>query len=265
MVNFLTTFDEIQEEAVRLLSLRPCEIKKLDAEIVINLYCAFAKWVGSHIAEYADKYNYPCYGFRIERIHKYLGYCSGKWITIDINSMFLSEINLKELILHELTYVIHYNYEPEFWNQLVSNLNAENLLEEGNKDHIFEVRVNNYGVRLLYDNGNRVGVCFQSKDALVRGIYVNIDGYNLTHQQYIYKQLPRLGILWNRIMDKNGNRRLLDMSRLCDNGWHLPLWDVWNKYFERYGLFELNVPMCDDIFRIKPFKKLRLRNRGPHN
>lgn len=116
MVNFLTTFDEIQEEAVRLLSLRPCEIKKLDAEIVINLYCAFAKWVGSHIAEYADKYNYPCYGFRIKRIHKYLGYCSGGWIAIDINSMFLSEINLKELILHELTYVIHYNYEPEFWN-----------------------------------------------------------------------------------------------------------------------------------------------------
>ena len=152
MVNYLTTFDEIQEEAVRLLSLRPCEIKKLDAEIVINLYCAFAKWVGSHIAEYAEKINYPCYGFRIERIHKSLGYCSGKWITIDINSMFLSEINLKELILHELTYVIHYNYEPEFWNQLVSNLNAENLLEEGNKDHIFEVRVNNYGVRLLYDN-----------------------------------------------------------------------------------------------------------------
>ena len=123
----------------------------------------------------------------------------------------------------------------------------------------------NYDTPSLYDNGNRVGVCFQSKDALGRGIYVNIDGYNLTHQQYIYKQLPRLGILWNRIMDKNGNRRLLDMSRLCDNGWHLPLWDVWNKYFERYGLFELNVPMCDDIFRIKPFKKLRLRNRGPHN
>ena len=38
MVNYLTTFDEIQEEAVRLLSLRPCEIKKLDAEIVIYVF-----------------------------------------------------------------------------------------------------------------------------------------------------------------------------------------------------------------------------------
>ena len=80
-----------------------------------------------------------------------------------------------------------------------------------------------------------------------------------------YRNIYEEVLLWNRIMDKNGNRRELDMSRLCDNGWHLPLWDVWNKYFERYGLFELSVPMCDDIFRIKPFKKLRLSNRGPHN
>ena len=271
MVNYLTTFDEIQAEAIRLLSLRPCEIKKLDVGVVMNLYCAFAKWVGSHIAEFASKYNYPCCGFSIERVHKnksLLGYCYGNYVSIDIKAMFISEINLKELILHEMTHTIHHNHEPEFWNKLVLSLNGENLLEEGNKNHVFEIRINNDGVRELYDNRKRVGVYYLSKDA--RGMYVHptIIGYHVTHQQFRYKQLSRQRGLWNRILHKNGERRELDMSRLCDNGWHLPLWDVWNEYFERYGLFTLNVPMCypDSIHRLKAFNRPNpLRKRGPHN
>ena len=55
MEKHLATFEEIKAEAKALKKLTPYRIKKMDIETFINLYCAYAKWLGDNLARFSEK------------------------------------------------------------------------------------------------------------------------------------------------------------------------------------------------------------------
>lgn len=240
----MTSFDEIQAEASRLLALSSYRIKKIDVEPIINLYCAFAKWIGNQLELYAKKYDYNCTAYRLERLYYKIGYCHGKVVSIALNCLFdySSEKNIKEILLHELAHTIFPNHEPEFWQQLVGTLNGENLLDENNKNHVFEIRINENGERELYDNG--IAVSQFTSSGNMRG------GWSLTHS---YEQLRSqrdperwlshddraMRALMSRVIDAKGERRMEDKCHQSS------LSPIWNDFLERYGLYEITPMFCE--------------------
>ena len=90
MEKHLATFEEIKAEAKALKKLTPYRIKKMDIETFINLYCAYAKWLGDNLARFSEKYNYEMYyGYRLENPIGKEGYCEGGHVGVHFKTLFM--------------------------------------------------------------------------------------------------------------------------------------------------------------------------------
>lgn len=237
MEKHLITFEEIKAKANALKKLTPYRIKIMDIEIFINLYCAYAKWIGDNLACFSEKYNYDMYhGFSLEnRIRN--GSCDGTMVRINFKTLFwYGEIGIKELLLHELAHTKYNNHEVEFWNQLVFTLNEENLLFN-NRIHVFETKTTINGERVLLNNGRYFGLYYKNCHNMAMCNRVTMDRCKCENVQTV-------SAIVGKVLH-GGRRRWLDMSVLCENGKHMPLWSTWERYMECYGLLDRKLKFRD--------------------
>ena len=223
---------EIKAEAKALKKLTPYRIKKMDIEIFINLYCAYAKWIGDNLARFSEKYNYDIYGYRLDNPIGLNGYFDGNHVGVHFDTLFTyREIGIKELLLHELAHTKFHHHEVEFWNQLVFTLNEENLLFN-DRIHVFKTETKISGERVLLDNGNLFGIykkdtCkMESCSNLTMDLQYGTQANGRTVLAIVGKVLKRGSIRW------------LYRAELCENEKHMPLWPMWKRYMESYGLFD---------------------------
>ena len=81
MIPYLSTFEQIQQEAQKLVNLKIKDIRCLDEEVVINLWCAFIAVAYQKAAFFAAKYNFSgfsgkLYLFNSNRLTGAIGKCT---------------------------------------------------------------------------------------------------------------------------------------------------------------------------------------------
>ena len=245
MERYLTTFEEIQAEAIRLRQFSAYQIKKMNVEIFINLYCAYAKWIGDNLAIYSQKYKYDFTEFRLERMTGKDGYCAWDTIAINYKTLYSSEPSTRECLLHELAHTIYHNHEVEFWNQLASTLKSEKLITE---IPVFEIKsikleYSNCVDRALFCNGELFGVYYQSKTAVGMRYCGRLIGNKNSFQPFEFDtwlhNRKSMSAIMSRVFDVRGKRKQFDNKILSENGCHMSLMPIWNSYYDYYGLDSL--------------------------
>ena len=231
MEPYLTTFEEIQAKAKRLQQFTAYRIKKMDIEVYINLYCAYAKWIGDNLAMYCQKYKYCCTELRLERLTGKAGYCDGKEIVIDFKTLYSPELSVREILLHELAHTIYNHHEIEFWNQLASTLKSEKLITKIPVFEIKSIKLNysNCFDRALFCNGELFGVYYQSKNACSMRSCGHLTSDKTTHHSFVLESWlhnrKSMSAIMSRIFDVKGNRKISNS-----------LMPIWDSYFDYYGL-----------------------------
>ena len=231
MEPYLTTFEEIQAEAKRLQQFTAYRIKKMDIEMFINLYCAYAKWIGDNLARYCQKYKYLCTEYGLYRLTHCGGCCCGNTVDIDFKTLFSAELSVREVLLHELAHTIFLNHEIEFWNQLASTLKSEKLITE---NPVFEIKsiklkYSNCEDRALFCNGELFGVYYQSINAKGMRSCGHLTGNKTTLHPFVFESWQHnrksMSAIMSRFFDVRGNRKTSDSL--------IPIWD---SYYNYYGL-----------------------------
>ena len=257
MIPYLSTFEQIQQEAQKLINLKIKDIRCLDEEVVINLWCAFIAVAYQKAAFFAAKYNFSgfsgkLYLFNSKGLIRSIGECTrdGR-IGLNPDLVFLQEVVLNEVILHELTHTLYYHHPIEFWQHL------ENLLyEEG----IYHVKRN-----------------FVLKQVSGR-LYLACEGIDLKDINIIGEYSPKKGIRGVRMLQTVKRQRMhgdydrtLELKKrvfyrteICayrkannttiivdDNGEFIFTRPIWEKYMERYNISD--VLQIDAYDRTYPF------------
>ena len=103
MIPYLSTFEQIQQEAQKLVNLKIKDIRCLDEEVVINLWCAFIAVAYQKAAFFAAKYNFSgfsgkLYLFNSNRLTGTIGKCTrdGR-IGLNPDLVFYQEVCLNEV------------------------------------------------------------------------------------------------------------------------------------------------------------------------
>ena len=124
-------------EANRLASYSLREIRTMDEEYIVNVYCAFMSIVQKKVREYSKKHfgNTPITMY-FERLRyamaSFSGDRSGGTICFDPEDVFyiMTDECLNELLLHELTHSIYMGHKLEFWQHLQHVLYLEGIIKE---------------------------------------------------------------------------------------------------------------------------------------
>ena len=252
MIPYLSTFEQIQQEAQKLVNLKIKDIRCLDEEVVINLLCAFIAVAYQKAAFFAAKYNFSgfsgkLYLFNSNRLTGAIGRCTrdGR-IGLNPDLVFLQEVVLNEVILHELTHTIYHHHPIEFWQHL------ENLLyEEG----IYHVKRN---FVLKQVSGRLYLACegIDLKDINIIGEYSPKKGIRGVQMLQIDKY-QRMHWDYDRILELK--KRVFYRTEICayrkannttiivdDNGEFIFTRPIWEKYMERYNISDvLQIDACD--------------------
>ena len=257
MIPYLSTFEQIQQEAQKLVNLKIKDIRCLDEEVVINLLCAFIAVAYQKAAFFAAKYNFSgfsgkLYLFNSNRLTGAIGRCTrdGR-IGLNPDLVFSQEVCLNEVILHELTHTIYHHHPIEFWQHL------ENLLyEEG----IYHVKRN---FVLKQVSGRLYLACegIDLKDINIIGEYSPKKGIRGVQMLQIDKY-QRMHWDYDRILELK--KRVFYRTEICayrkannttiivdDNGEFIFTRPIWEKYMERYNISD--VLQIDAYDRTYPF------------
>ena len=245
MIPYLSTFEQIQQEAQKLVNLKIKDIRCLDEEVVINLWCAFIAVAYQKAAFFAAKYNFSgfsgkLYLFNSKGLIRSIGKCTrdGR-IGLNPDLVFLQEVVLNEVILHELTHTIYHHHPIEFWQHL------ENLLyEEG----IYHVKRN---FVLKQVSGRLYLACegIDLKDINIIGEYSPKKGIRGVQMLQIDKY-QRMHWDYDRILELK--KRVFYRTEICayrkannttiivdDNGEFIFTRPIWEKYMERYNISDV--------------------------
>lgn len=245
MIPYLSTFEQIQQEAQKLVDLKIKDIRCLDEEVVINLWCAFIAVAYQKAAFFAAKYNFSgfsgkLYLFNSKGLIRSIGECTrdGR-IGLNPDLVFLQEVVLNEVILHELTHTIYHHHPIEFWQHL------ENLLyEEG----IYHVKRN---FVLKQVSGRLYLACegIDLKDMNIIGEYSPKKGIRGVQMLQIDKY-QRMHWDYDRILELK--KRVFYRTEICayrkannttiivdDNGEFIFTRPIWEKYMERYNISDV--------------------------
>ena len=257
MIPYLSTFEQIQQEAQKLINLKIKDIRCLDEEVIINLWCAFIAVAYQKAAFFAAKYNFSGFSGKLyllnsNRLTGAIGKCTrGGRIGLNPDLVFYQEVDLNEVILHELTHTIYFHHRIEFWQHL------ENL---------------------LYEEGiNPVKRNFVLKP--VRGqLYLACEGIDLKDINIIGEYSPKKGIRGVQMLQTvkcqrmHGDydrtlelkKRVFYKTEICayrkannttiivdDNGEFIFTRPIWEKYMERYNISD--VLQIDAYDRTYPF------------
>lgn len=245
MIPYLSTFEQIQQEAQKLVNLKIKDIRCLDEEVIINLWCAFIAVAYQKAAFFAAKYNFSGFSGKLyllnsNRLTRAIGRCTrGGLIGLNPDLVFFQEVCLNEIILHELTHTIYFHHRIEFWQHL------ENLLYEE-------------GIKQVKRN-------FVLKP--VRGqLYLACEGIDLKDINIIGYYSPKKGIRGVQMLQTvecqrmHGDydrslelkKRIFYRTEICayrkannttiivdDNGEFIFTRPIWEKYMERYNISDV--------------------------
>ncbi|MBO5827652.1 MAG: DUF45 domain-containing protein, partial [Paludibacteraceae bacterium] len=245
MIPYLSTFEQIQQEAQKLVNLKIKDIRCLDEEVVINLWCSFRAVAYQKAAFFASKYYFSgfsgkLYLFNSKGLIRSIGKCTrdGR-IGLNPDLVFLQEVVLNEVILHELTHTLYSHHPIEFWQHL------ENLLyEEG----IYHVKRN---FVLKQVSGRLYLACegIDLKDINIIGEYSPKKGIRGVQMLQIDKY-QRMHWDYDRILELK--KRVFYRTEICayrkannttiivdDNGEFIFTRPIWEKYMERYNISDV--------------------------
>lgn len=245
MVPYLSNFDQIKQEAYRLLSYSLPEIRSMDEEYVINLCCAFVASAHKKLTEYSNKY----FGGELGEVYllwnQYLwGQCCGRGGNIGLNPIMIfraEENQICETLMHELTHYIHHQHHLPFWQHLQHLLFLEGLIAEEKPLRPEESEVK--GRYVLYLGEEKVtdfwfysesygfkGLHFVQPDGKYSDMDIQIENKRLIEEILLQKLFKYQDlIVWRRA--NNSATFLVD-----DAGNFIPMRPLWDKYIERYHL-----------------------------
>ena len=257
MIPYLSTFEQIQQEAQKLVNLKIKDIRCLDEEVVINLWCAFIAVAYQKAAFFAAKYNFSgfsgkLYLFNSNRLTGAIGRCTrdGR-IGLNPDLVFSQEVVLNEVILHELTHTIYHHHRIEFWQHLENLLYEEGINPVKRKFVLKPVRGRLYfayeGIDL--EDINIIG--YYSLKKGIRGV-----------QMLQTVECQRMHWDYDRILELK--KRVFYRTEICayrkannttiivdDNGEFIFTRPIWEKYMERYNISD--VLQIDAYDRTYPF------------
>lgn len=225
MPPYLSNFEQIHHEAIRLAGYRMNEIRNMDEEYIINACCACVAVAYTKIQKYAEKY-FGGFSSKINLFYPklYQGryYFESGNISINPNVIFSKEECFNEVLLHELTHSIYYDHSIEFFQHLQHLLYLEGLIKEKKDFRICEQsgsyavyygdsRINN-GKRIMMRFIETGGGCWSD----------NIE--SLFRRVFYYQDILRYR--------KTGTSSYL----IDDNNNFISMEPIWRKYALRYNI-----------------------------
>lgn len=224
MPPYLSNFEQIHHEAVRLAGHKMNEIRNMDEEFIINACCACVAVAYTKIQKYGEKY-FGGFSSKINLFYHKL--CQGRYhfesgnISINPDVIFSKEECFNEVLLHELTHSIYHDHRIEFWQHLQHLLYLEGLIKEKKDFRICEQSGSYavyYGDRRI-NNGKRIMMRFIETGG---GCWSdNIE--SLFRRVFYYQDLLRYR--------KTGTSYLID-----DNNNFISMEPIWRKYVLRYNI-----------------------------
>ncbi len=259
MIPILLTFEQIHQEAQRLIDFKITDIRHLDEAYVINLMCAFIAIAYKMVTAYAKKYNLSGFNGKLDLINSKRagGRCSDQG-RISLNPMvvFGNERCLRYIVLHELAHTKHHHHRVEFWEYLQQILYAEKIINEVKP---FKLLTDSYGHLQLYWGYEQVTgnswdqMIYQAKEGfkyiefLPSSDYYGENGNIDKKLALISRVFAKEKILKYRKADNN--TFLAD-----DDGAGLPLLPIWDEYIDGYNIrsfFDYKM----DVLGVARFKK----------
>lgn len=245
MIPYLSTFEQIQQEAQKLINLKIKDIRCLDEEVVINLWCAFIAVAYQKAAFFAAKYNFSgfsgkLYLFNSNRLTGAIGRCTrdGR-IGLNPDLVFSQEVHWNQLILHELTHTIYLHHRIEFWQHLENLLYEEGINPVKRKFVLKPVRGRLYFACEGIDLEDIKIIGYYSLKKGIRGVPM---------LQTI--ECQRMHWDYDRILELK--KRVFYRTEICayrkannttiivdDNGEFIFTRPIWEKYMERYNISDV--------------------------
>ena len=252
MIPYLSTFEQIQQEAQKLVNLKIKDIRCLDEEVVINLWCAFIAVAYQKAAFFAAKYNFSgfsgkLYLFNSNRLTGAIGRCTrdGR-IGLNPDLVFSQEVCLNEVILHELTHTIYLHHRIEFWQHLENLLYEEGINPVKRKFVLKPVRGRLYFACEGIDLKDINIIGYYSPKKGIRGVQMlQIDKYQRMHWDYdrILELKKRVFYRTEICAYRKANNTTIIVD---DNGEFIFTRPIWEKYMERYNISDvLQIDACD--------------------
>lgn len=223
---YLSNFEQIHHEAIRLAGYKMNEICNMDEEYIINVLCAFVAVAYNKIQKYAEKY-FGGFSNKINLFYNKLvmgryDFVSGN-ISINPDIIFYEEDVFDEVLLHELTHSIYHDHRIEFWQHLQHLFYLEGLIKEEKEFRISEQsgsRAVYYGERKIGNNDQRIMMHFVENSGSDR--YDNIE--KLFRRVFYYQDIMRYR--------KTGTSSYL----IDDNNNFISMEPIWRKYALRYNI-----------------------------
>ena len=265
MIPTLLSFEQIQQEAKRLVELRITDIRHLDEEYVVNLLCAFIAVANKMTNSYAEKYNLTGFNGKLSVVNSKRagGRCSDVG-QISLNPMvvFGNEQYLRYIILHELAHTKFHHHRVEFWEYLQQLLYSENIINEVKP---FRLVVDSHGHLQLYWGEEQItgnswrNMFYRTKEGygdisfLPDSGYAGEDGIS-----------DKKSALMSRVFEKeklSKYRKAKNNTYLVDNE-NIPLSmrPIWDKYIDIYGIRSFFV-LTMDMWSLARSKDTRLNVR----
>lgn len=265
MIPILLTFEQIQQEAKRLIDLKISDIRHLDEDYVVNLLCAFIAVAYKMTTAYAEKYNLTGFNGKLDLINSKRagGRCSDQG-RISLNPMvvFGNERCLRYIVLHELAHTKHHHHRVEFWEYLQQILYAEKIINEVKP---FKLVTDSYGRLQLYWGDKQVTgnsweqMKYQAKEGFKYIEFLPSSDY-YGENGNIDKKLALISRVFvneklSEYRKAKNNTYLVD-----DENTPLSMRPIWDKYIDIYGIRSFFI-LTMDMWSLARSKDTRLNVR----
>ena len=235
MIPYLSDFEQIQQEAIRLSSNKIQDIRKLDEDYVVNLCCALVAIARDKIAEYVEKYKFDSFSGKLLLIggNRILGkYTNTGSICLNPMLIFGSDRYFNYVILHELTHTVYFHHRIEFWQYLQHLMYSEGLVSKEMPFRLVEEDKCLY----LYHGEKNVTDYWLNR-------YTKEDGFGKV-SLLPDSEIPVMSMKQKAIFYRVFNKNKLSMYRKVGNSAYLvgadgqvmPMLPVWEQYTEKYHL-----------------------------
>lgn len=245
MIPYLSTFEQIQQEAQKLINLKIKDIRCLDEEVVINLWCAFIAVAYQKAAFFAAKYNFSGFSGKLyllnsNRLTRTIGRCTrGGLIGLNPDLVFYQEVCLNTIILHELTHTIYFHHRIEFWQHLENLLYEEGIKQVKRNFVLKPVRGQLYFAYEGIDLKDINIIGYYSPKKGIRGVQM----LQTVECQRMHGDYDRSLELKKRIFYRTeicAYRKANNTTIIVDdNGEFIFTRPIWEKYMERYNISDV--------------------------
>lgn len=265
MIPTLLSFEQIQQEAKRLIELRITDIRHIDEEFVVNLLCAFIAVAHKMTTDYTKKYNLTGFNGKLSVVNSKRagGRCSDVG-QISLNPMvvFGNEQFFRYIILHELAHTKYHHHRVEFWEYLQHILYAEKIIDEVKP---FRLVVDLNGYLQLYRGDEQItgnswrSMFYREKEGYGEISFLLASGY--AGEEGVTE---KKSALLSRVFEKeklSEYRRAKNNTYLVDDeNTPLSMCPIWDKYIDIYGIRSFFV-LTMDMWSLARTKDTRLNIR----